>query len=625
MGESFDYAGLPTRVYAPVGAPDDLLAYLVRRLLENGANSSFLKRLADNKAELLDVDVLATPADDVAVIPASPRDVYAGKRLSAKGVDFEHPSFPLEFATTPTYDPSSRGTKAVVVDGSVESEAKLEALFARMRSFSPAANAPRVGGSVSETTTTDNPVLKRAGILRAAADIIERESVSITKLIMTEAGKTTADAVAELRECVDFFRFYADRAAETLAAPKTLPTVTGESCLMQAQPRGPWLCIGPFNFPFAIVGGLASSAYVAGNPVVIKPHPATRRCALALADVLHRAGMPEGEVAVVCDDVNPDASTAIVETGASDAGARLVGSGVFSGVSFVGGTRTAAKINHALATVALERPGAPLARFVAETGGLNVLVADASALPEQVSDAVIASFAAAAGQRCSSARILVLDEGCKDAVVGMLAGGLKALRVSSDTLDVSTDVGPLISASAKAKATAQCAALEANGATLLCATTDDLAAADADAANPRLFHPRAYELPNGEDGLDLLIDETFAPVLHVVTYDGSAESLKRVIDRVNAKGFALTGGVLTRCDSTKALVASTLDCGNFYVNRDVVGAVVESQPFGGHGLSGNGVKAGSEGYLEQFVSHKVVCEDTTASGGNVELLRGGGD
>ena len=611
MGESFDYCGLPVRVYSPVGAPNDLLAYLVRRLLENGANSSFLKRLAQGRDDLMNVDVLcerepevstvigtpAVVAEESSGVPAMPRNIYGDTRLSARGVDFEHPSFPATFAAQKAYDPTF---KPLVCTG----EDSLAELMARLDTFQP------------NTTKASCTIRSRADVLRKAADIVERDSVAMSKMIMEEAGKTVVDAVNEVRELVDFFRFYANQADTHLAEPRRLRTVTGESCTLQAQPRGPWLCVGPFNFPFAIVGGLASSAFVAGNPVVIKPHPSTPRCAAALVDVLREAGAPEGSLDVVVDGPSVDAARGVQE-GQSDAGSALVSSGAFAGVSFVGSTRTAAKINHRLALNSVEKR-VPLARLVAETGGLNVLVADSSALPEQVCDAVLASFAQSAGQRCSSARILVVDNGCKNELARMIQGGLSAMRVSKANLNLSTDVGPLISEIAADKARTHCDELESGGARIIAR-----AVGEDDGA---LFHPRVYDLnpEPGSDpvaGLNLLEDEVFAPVLHVVTYDGSQAELERVIEAVNKKGYALTGGVMTRCESTKALVTNKLDCGNFYVNRDVVGAVVESQPFGGHGLSGNGVKAGSEGYLEQFVAHKVICEDTTAAGGNVELMR----
>lgn len=611
MGESFDYCGLPVRVYSPVGAPNDLLAYLVRRLLENGANSSFLKRLAQGRDDLMNVDVLcerepevstvigtpAAVAEESSGVPAMPRNIYGDTRLSARGVDFEHPSFPATFAAQKAYDPTF---KPLVCTG----EDSLAELMARLDTFQP------------NTTKASCTIRSRADVLRKAADIVERDSVAMSKMIMEEAGKTVVDAVNEVRELVDFFRFYANQADTHLAEPRRLRTVTGESCTLQAQPRGPWLCVGPFNFPFAIVGGLASSAFVAGNPVVIKPHPSTPRCAAALVDVLREAGAPEGSLDVVVDGPSVDAARGVQE-GQSDAGSALVSSGAFAGVSFVGSTRTAAKINHRLALNSVEKR-VPLARLVAETGGLNVLVADSSALPEQVCDAVLASFAQSAGQRCSSARILVVDNGCKNELARMIQGGLSAMRVSKANLNLSTDVGPLISEIAADKARTHCDELESGGARIIAR-----AVGEDDGA---LFHPRVYDLnpEPGSDpvaGLNLLEDEVFAPVLHVVTYDGSQAELERVIEAVNKKGYALTGGVMTRCESTKALVTNKLDCGNFYVNRDVVGAVVESQPFGGHGLSGNGVKAGSEGYLEQFVAHKVICEDTTAAGGNVELMR----
>ena len=616
MGESFDYAGLPTRVYSPVGQPDDLLAYLIRRLLENGANSSFLKSLANGREDLMNADALAPSAegrrdakDSASGLPASPRDIYGGSRLSARGVDYENPGFPASFAATAAFAPSAESV--VVFPGASEDE--------RFQTFLDGVRSSRaVSGDAMSAR-----VLRRAETLERAADLIEEDTTAMAKLIMQEAGKTLVDAVDEVRECVDFFRFYARRARETLTTPTTLRTVTGESCTLRAQPRGPWLCVGPFNFPFAIVGGLASSAFVAGNPVVIKPHPATPKCAAALADVLKRAGAEDDAIAVVVDDATTETANVVTtETTApgssrETAGSALVESGVFAGVSFVGSTRVAADINLSLARVAAER-GAPLARLVAETGGLNALVVDASALPEQACDAILRSFAQSAGQRCSSARLLIVDAGVKSELLGMLKGALEALRVSEDVEDVSTDVGPLISGAAADAARAHCEALEAGGGVLVAKTLGE--------DDGALFHPRVYDLnpePDSDprDGLTLCAKEVFAPVLHVVTYDGSRESLRRALEAMNEKGFALTGGVMTRCESTKALVTDTLDCGNFYVNRDIVGAVVESQPFGGHGLSGNGAKAGSEHYLEQFVARKVVCEDTTAAGGNLELMR----
>ena len=602
MGESFDYAGLPTRVYSPVGQPDDLLAYLIRRLLENGANSSFLKSLANGREDLMNADVLAPPelpkdAQKASGLPASPRDVYDGSRLSARGVDYENPGFPAAFATTAAFAPS---TERVVTFSGASDET--------FKTFLDDVRSSREACVVSGDAMSAR-VARRAKTLERAADLIEDDTTAMAKLIMQEAGKTLVDAVDEVRECVDFFRFYARRARETLTAPTTLRTVTGESCALRAQPRGPWLCVGPFNFPFAIVGGLASSAFVAGNPVVIKPHPATPKCAAALADVLRRAGAEDDAIRVMADAPDVPAS--------ENAGSALVASGVFAGVSFVGSTKVAAAINLSLAATAAERD-APLARLVAETGGLNALVVDASALPEQACDAILRSFAQSAGQRCSSARLLIVDAGVKSELLGMLKGALEALRVSEDVEDVSTDVGPLISGAAADAARAHCEALEAGGGVLVAKTLGE--------DDGALFHPRVYDLnpePDSDprDGLALCAKEVFAPVLHVVTYDGSRESLRRALEAMNEKGFALTGGVMTRCESTKALVTDTLDCGNFYVNRDIVGAVVESQPFGGHGLSGNGAKAGSEHYLEQFVARKVVCEDTTAAGGNLELMR----
>ena len=446
-------------------------------------------------------------------LPSHPRAIYSA-RLGARGVDFEHPDFPLLFASTRAYTPVAGGGPASV-----------DHVLGRLGQFDH-----KYGGGAGAM----GGVGARVAVLRGAADLIEEESLPLAKMVMEEAGKTVVDAINEVRELVDFFRFYAAQAEETLVE-KRLNTVTGEENTLVPMPRGNWLCVGPFNFPLAIVGGLSSAAFVAGNPVVIKPHPATPRCAAAIVDVLRRAGMPEDGMTVVLDEpLDAPVGSGAAPAGSS-AGSQLVASGAFAGVSFVGSSATAAAINYSLAVATMEK-GAPLARLVAETGGLNVLVADASALPEQVCDAVVASFAGAAGQRCSSARVLVLDAGCKASVMRLVGGALAELRVG-DPLDVATDVGPLISATAAQAARHHCARLEAGGATLACSSAahleldtvesvDDLvemAREHGAYANAALFHPRVYELhPAGVAGLDMLAGEVFAPVLHVVEYDGRA-------------------------------------------------------------------------------------------------------
>ena len=535
MGESFDYQGLPTRVYSPVGKPDDLLAYLIRRLLENGANSSFLKSLAQKRDDLMNVDVLeesfladleagefgaeasltAAAATATGGLPSSPRDLYRGHRLAARGVDFERPNFPVLFAATESFVPAQGNNAFQFVDEtdlkfkemiqslkhkkfvSVSGDSYVESVTRRARSVF---YFPNPGTLFAHTKLTLSFIYLSA--LDTAADLIERDNVKLSKMIMEEAGKTLVDAVDEVRECVDFFRFYAHRARETLLTPQVLPTVTGESCLLRAQPRGPWLCVGPFNFPFAIVGGLASSAFVAGNPVVIKPHPSTPRCAMALADILTAAGASPGDITVVVDDPS------------NGAGAALVKSGAFAGVSFVGSSQVASKINLSLAQLSVDNE-TPLARLVAETGGLNALVVDASALPEQACDAVLRSFAQSAGQRCSSARVLILDKGVKHELLSMVNGGLEALRVSCDVLNTSTDVGPLISRQAAQKAHKHCEELTRNGCVVVARTigTDDL--------QNGLFHPRVIDL-NPDSGtvsttqaLDLIDKVRAFPTQHI--------------------------------------------------------------------------------------------------------------
>lgn len=589
----------PVRIYAPVGGHKELLAYLVRRLLENGANTSFVNRMGD--ADIPAEELVGDPVAELVAMqprrnPAIPLpSAIFGARKNSAGVDLSDPlvlgplleelkalesrqwsaeptfggTGPLAEVTAP-YDPSHIvGTRR---DATPE---EVEAAFTRAAHIQPGWDA--LGGEA------------RAMLLEHAADLFEAHTPDFLSLCQREAGKTLLDSVLELREAVDFLRYYAAEARRQFAVPTILPGPTGEENSLTLHGRGVFATISPWNFPLAIFIGMASAALAAGNSVIAKPAEQTPLIAALAVKLCHEAGIP------------PEALQLL--PGAGEVGQMITADPRLAGVAFTGSTDTARAINRALAN----RDG-PIATLIAETGGQNAMIVDSSALPEQVVRDVLASSFQSAGQRCSALRVLYLQEDIADPVLEMIRGGFASLTVG-DPADLATDVGPVIDAEAKALLEAHVANCAAKG-----LAVERLPGTP---ASGHFVAPTIIEIPS----IATLARENFGPVLHVVRF--KAGELGAVVDAINATGFGLTLGLHSRIAETRRFVQARARVGNFYVNRNQIGAVVESQPFGGEGLSGTGPKAGGPHYLARFATERVTCIDTTAAGGNASLLAAG--
>jgi RHH-type transcriptional regulator, proline utilization regulon repressor / proline dehydrogenase / delta 1-pyrroline-5-carboxylate dehydrogenase len=431
----------------------------------------------------------------------------------------------------------------------------------------------------------------RAALLEAAADLYEAHTVQFLSLCQREAGKSLVDAVLELREAVDFLRYYAAE-ARRLFTPEgeALPGPTGESNRVTLHGRGVFVAISPWNFPLAIFTGLIAGPLAAGNTVIAKPAEQTPLIAALAVELMHKAGIPADVVHLAVGD--------------GKIGAKLTTDPRIAGVNFTGSTETARVINRSLAN----RHG-PIAQFIAETGGQNAMIVDSSALPEQVTRDVVASAFQSAGQRCSALRVLYLQDDVYDGMLEMIRGAFAALVIGSPE-DLATDVGPVIDVEAKAKLDGHIAAMRQAGHTVW---QRELPAV---CAHGTFVAPAIIEIGSiGE-----LAGENFGPVLHVARF--KAEELEQVIADINACQFGLTLGLHSRIDATRRLVEAKARVGNLYVNRNQIGAVVGSQPFGGEGLSGTGPKAGGPHYLARFATERVTCIDTTAAGGNASLMAG---
>jgi RHH-type proline utilization regulon transcriptional repressor/proline dehydrogenase/delta 1-pyrroline-5-carboxylate dehydrogenase len=429
----------------------------------------------------------------------------------------------------------------------------------------------------------------RAAILDKSAQLFEANTKRFLAFLVREAGKTLDNAVADLREAVDFLRYYAARARTDFSGPLVLPGPTGERNEMELHGRGVFACIAPWNFPVAIFTGQVAAALAAGNAVIAKPAEQTPVAAHEAVRLMHEAGVPKGVLHFL-----PGEGARIGKT--------LLAHPALSGIAFTGSNDTAAIINRALAA----RSGA-LPVLIAETGGMNAMIVDSSALPEQAVRDVIASAFDSAGQRCSAARVLFVQDDVADRVIGMLKGAVAELRVG-DPLDYATDVGPVIDAEAKSVLDAHKAQMAKSGKTVI-----DLKL-PAECAHGTFVAPAAYEI----GAISLLKREVFGPVLHIVRFDGGR--LANVCEAINRTGYGLTLGLHTRIESTVEQVRRLARVGNLYVNRNQIGAVVGAQPFGGEGLSGTGPKAGGPHYLHRFATERVCSVDTTASGGNASLM-----
>ncbi|MFZ2217315.1 MAG: L-glutamate gamma-semialdehyde dehydrogenase, partial [Rhodoferax sp.] len=436
------------------------------------------------------------------------------------------------------------------------------------------------------------PVQERAAVLRRAANELEKQTPFFCALLVKEAFKTWGDAVSEVREAVDFLRYYANE-AQRIMVPVAMPGPTGETNELRLIARGPWVCISPWNFPLAIFAGQVAAALATGNTVLAKPAEQTPGVALATVKLLHAAGVPEGALQ-------------LLHGPGETVGAALVAAPGVAGVVFTGSTQVAKIINRALAA----KDGA-IVPLIAETGGINAMVVDSTALPEQVCDAVMQSAFRSAGQRCSALRLICIHEEIADHVIGMIQGGAQEL-VAGDPADLATDLGPVIDAEAYQGIQKHLDRLNLEAKPLL-AHDSTAQATIKDIAN--LIAPQAFEV----NAISDMQQEIFGPVLHIVRWTGDPQA---VIDQINDLGYGLTIGIQTRIDSRAQALAKAAHVGNVYINRNQIGAVVGVQPFGGEGLSGTGPKAGGPHYLYRFCAEQTITVNTTAAGGNAALLAG---
>ncbi len=589
---------LTCRIYAPVGGYSDLLAYLVRRLLENGANSSFVSVAADPAVPI--DSILRRPQSWIADASRArhshiplPRDLFGTARRNSAGIEFgDRTAVEMLLAEIRAAPQSTRAMS--LIDG--------VAVAGRER----AVNSPIDGKSIGTVQEGDEaivlaalaaaeaafpawnarPVGERAAALERAGDLIEQNRARLIALLQIEGGKTLDDCISEVREAADYCRYYASEARRALA-PQPLPGPTGESNELRYRGRGVFVCISPWNFPLAIFTGQITSALAAGNCVVAKPAEQTPLIACEAVKLFHLAGVPVGALHMVPGD--------------GKIGAMLVADRRTSGVAFTGSTEVGRAINRALAAT-----NGPIPSLIAETGGINAMIVDATALPEQVTDDVIVSAFRSAGQRCSALRLLCVQDDVAERVLDMIAGATRELKLG-DPRDPATHVGPVIDDEAKNRLERWIATMESRGAVLfrLDAVTPD---------GGTYVTPTIIELDSARE----LKEEVFGPVLHVVRW--RAGGLDQLLDDIAANGTALTLGVHSRIETTVTRVAARLPHGNVYVNRNMIGAVVGSQPFGGSASSGTGPKAGGPNYLHRFAREQVVTVNTAASGGNAALL-----
>ncbi len=604
MGETLyaalkaDHPGLGVRIYAPVGGHRDLLAYLVRRLLENGANSSFVSVAADPAVSI--TQLLQRPQSLIGCAAHSrhpkipkPIDLYGASRVNSKGIEIGHAES-LKRLLSDVAAIETRFHACSIVDGKPQSGQLRELI-------SPIDLKTRIGSVVegdqavvelAMTAATrgfqawdHTAATSRASILDAAADKLENESPRFLKLLQVEAGKTIDDALAELREAVDFCRYYAAEARLHFSRPSLLPGPTGEENTIRHRGRGVFVCISPWNFPLAIFLGQVTAALAAGNTVVAKPAEQTPLIAAEAVRLLHAAGVPASALHLVLGD--------------GKAGAALVNDARTAGVAFTGSTETAWIINRAVAA-----KDGPIIPLVAETGGINAMLVDATALPEQVADDVVMSAFRSAGQRCSALRILYVQEDVADRIIEMIAGAAAELLVG-DPRDPATHVGPVIDAQAKERLVEHIARMRA---------TQKVIHSGIAPEGGLYVAPHMVEIKAPQD----LQHEIFGPILHIVRW--KAAELERTLDAIAATGYGLTLGVHSRIESFATKVVERLPVGNVYVNRNMIGAVVGTQPFGGSGLSGTGPKAGGPNYVKRFALEQVVAVNTAAAGGNATLV-----
>ncbi len=591
------------RVYAPVGNHEDLLPYLVRRLLENGANQSFVNRLVDENLPV--EEVAEDPIEKVShtdpiphpAIPL-PRNLYGEERLNSFGVNLAselelralavsmQPFADAHWNVEPILASQSRHESSSLP---IVNPARLADAVGQVRQSSKSEVKQAVADASSFAVAWDRtPATERASMLEKTADLMEENQAELMALCAREAGKTVQDSISEIREAIDFLRYYAVQAREKFVSPVTLPGPTGEHNELSLHGKGVFVCISPWNFPLAIFTGQVSAALGAGNTVLAKPAEQTPAIASMAVSLMHKAGIPKQALQLLPGD-------------GATVGAMLTADPRIDGVAFTGSTETARLINRSLAA-----RDAPIATLIAETGGQNTMLVDSSALPEQVVTDVISSAFHSAGQRCSALRVLYLQDDVAERIIYLLAGAMKELVVGDPRL-LLTDVGPVIDQAALDGLQAHANRMEKEG--KLIARTPLPPNLDG-----HFFAPCAYEI----DTIKRLEREVFGPILHIIRY--RARELDRVIEDVNATQYGLTLGVHSRIDRTQRYVAEQIRAGNRYVNRNMIGAVVGVQPFGGERLSGTGPKAGGPHYMLRFATERTLTVNTAAVGGNAGLL-----
>ena len=589
---------LTCRVYAPVGGYSDLLAYLVRRLLENGANSSFVSVAADPAVPI--ENILRRPQSQIgdatharhSHIPL-PRDLFRPGRRNSSGIEFGDRAS-LETLLREIHGVPHTADAKSIVDGieiAGRERPALSPIDGReigtvQESDKAIVNSALAAAHSAFQSWNATSIADRARILERVGDLIEQNRGRLIALLQVEGGKTIDDCVSEVREAADYCRYYASEARRSLA-PISMPGPTGESNEVRMRGRGIFICISPWNFPLAIFAGQIAGALAAGNCVVAKPAEQTPLIASETIKLFYAGGVPPGALQLVLGD--------------GKVGAMLTADRRVAGVAFTGSTEVARAINRTLAG-----KDGPIPPLIAETGGVNAMIVDATALPEQVTDDVIMSAFRSAGQRCSALRLLCVQEDIADRVFEMVAGAARELAVG-DPRDPATHIGPVIDSEAKEKLDRWVSRGEKSGAVLF----------RFDGTMPvqgTYVAPAILELNSARE----LKEEVFGPVLHVVRW--RENELDRLLDDIAANGTALTLGIHSRIDTTIAHITRRLPHGNVYVNRNMIGAVVGSQPFGGSGLSGTGPKAGGAHYLQRFALEQTVTVNTAASGGNATLL-----
>ncbi len=594
--------GRACRIYAPVGSHEELLPYLVRRLLENGANTSFVNRIVDESLPI--DDLIRSPVTELKALQSIPhpriplpRDIY-GDRLNSAGLDLSDPTVLAPLAAAMEAAAATPWHAEPVIGG-------VAAGRAGDPTTSPA-DRRQVIGTVADATAEDVAAAvaaaraaqpdwdglgggERAARLETMAALLEAHTPALIALCVREAGRTIPDALGEVREAADFCRYYAACARNDFAEPRSLTGPTGEDNRLSLHGRGVFATISPWNFPIAIFTGQIAAALAAGNTVVAKPAEQTPLTAARVVALFHEAGVPGDAL-----HLTPGPGESV--------GAALIADPRLAGAAFTGSTETARAINRAFAS----REG-PIPALIAETGGQNAMIVDSSALLEQVVVDVLQSAFDSAGQRCSALRVLFVQRDVADRALAMLAGAMAELRIG-DPAYLDTDVGPVIDDDARATLQAHADRMAHEARPIFeCPLS-------ADHDHGTFFAPRAFEI----EAMAQLDREVFGPILHVVRY--AADRLDGVIDAVNATGYGLTLGIHSRIDATVEHIARRVRVGNTYVNRNMIGAVVGVQPFGGEGLSGTGPKAGGPHYLARFASERSIAVNTTASGGNAALM-----